>query len=107
MCKNEIRISKAVQLSQELTLSLEKWRIEAEKLLKNCEIQWYAKLASTTFDYDDKSYRVSPEDIFSKRTYNDYQIGYLHAIFEVLQKDITRDLEELGAKNILNYGFLD
>lgn len=107
MCKNEIRISEAVQLPQELSLPLEKWRIVAEKLLKNSEVQWYAKLASTTFDFDDKLYRVSPEDIFSNQAFNDYQIGYLHAVFEILQKTITRDLEELGAKNIRNYGFLD
>ena len=51
MYKNEISISKATELPKEFYEALGNWRIEAQRILNSDEIQWYSKLASTTFTY--------------------------------------------------------
>ena len=103
----EIQISGATELPEGFFEALGRWRVEAEEILVSGRVQWFARLASTTFVYREKRYRVSPSDVFSKETVATEQENFLDAAFELLQKSITRDLEALGAENVRNWGFLD
>lgn len=58
MYMNEISISKATELPKEFNEALEHWRVEAQRILNSDEIQWFSKLASTTFTYRGLSYIV-------------------------------------------------
>lgn len=107
MYKNEISISKATELPKEFYEALENWRVEAQRILNSDEIQWYSKLASTTFTYRGLSYIVTSNDVYSKEIFESCLENVLDAGFEILQATITRDLRRLGAENIRNWGFLD
>lgn len=104
---NEIRISKATNLPKEFNDALEQWRIEATRILNSDEIQWFAKLASTTFEYGGVSYIVTPSDVYSEQDLKNNHENILDAGFEILQTKISIDLTNLGAENIRNWGFLD
>lgn len=108
---DEIRISEASELPEEFKNALERWKVRAEEILLSGEIEWYAKLASTIFEFDGKKYQICPEDVFSSEVFEKYEKknmeNVLHAGFEILQKTLTADLESLGAVNIRNFGFLD
>ena len=107
----EIRISEANDLPMAFYEALEVWKLEADKIMKETPIQWYAKLASTTFRWNGINYAIYPEDVFApdvvKYYTENYMDGILDAGFELLQASITADLEKLGATNIRNFGFLD
>lgn len=107
MYKNEINISKATELPKEFYEALGNWRVEAQRILNSDEIQWYSKLASTTFTYCGLSYIVTSEDVYSKEDLENCLENVLDAGFEILQATITKDLRRLGAENIRNWGFLD
>ena len=107
----EIRISEATDLPKTFYESLEGWKLKADKIMKETPIQWYAKLASTTFRWNGISYAIYPEDVFAPDVVQyyteNYMDGILDAGFELLQATMTADLEKLGATNIRNFGFLD
>ena len=100
MYMNEISISKATELPKEFYEALENWRVEAQRILNSDEIQWYSKLASTTFTYCGLSYIVTSEDVYSKEDLENCLENVLDAGFEILQATITKDLRRLGAENI-------
>ena len=107
----EITISEATDLPEAFYEALERWKIEAAEIMNSSQIQWYAKLASTTFKWNDKNYVIYPRDVFApdvvKYYTESYMDGILDAGFELLQASITADLGKLGATNIRNFGFLD
>ena len=107
MYMNEISISKATELPKEFNEALEHWRVEAQRILNSDEIQWFSKLASTTFTYRGLSYIVTSNDVYSKEVLESCLENVLDAGFEILQANITQDLRRLGAENIRNWGFLD
>ena len=107
MYMNKISISKATELPKEFYEALGNWRVEAQRILNSDEIQWYSKLASTTFTYCGLSYIVTSEDVYSKEDLENCLENVLDAGFEILQATITKDLRRLGAENIRNWGFLD
>jgi hypothetical protein len=107
MYLNEISISNANELPKEFHEALALWRVEAQRILNSGEIQWFSKLASTTFKYRGISYIITPEDVYPKEDLENCLENILDAGFEILQETITRDLERLGAENIRNFGFLD
>ena len=107
MYKNEINISKATELPIAFYEALEKWRVEAHRILNSDEIQWFSKLASTTFTYRGLSYIVTSNDVYSNEALENCPENFLDAGFEILQATITKDLRRLGAENIRNWGFLD
>lgn len=107
MYMNEINISKATELPKEFNEALEHWRVEAKKILNSDKIQWFAKLASTTFTYCGLSYIVTSEDVYSKEDLENCLENILDAGFEILQATITKDLRRLGAEDIRNWGFWD
>ena len=49
---NTIRM-KATDLPDAFYEALERWKTEADEIIKGSQIQWYAKLASTTFRTDE------------------------------------------------------
>ena len=107
----DIEISEATDLPEAFYEALGRWKAEAEEIIKGSQIQWYAKLASTTFKLNDKYYVIYPRHVFAPdvvKSFTDrYMDGILDAGFELLQASITVDLKELGATNIRNFGFLD
>lgn len=107
MYQKELPISKATELPSSFFEALERWRTEADRILHSDEIKWFAKLASTTFTYNDVPYIVTSADVYSEQVLKDCLENILDAGFEILQKTITNDLINLGAKNIRNWGFLD
>jgi hypothetical protein len=111
MYRDKIRISEAKQLPEAFMQALEKWREEADKILHSDRIRWYAKLTSTTFHYENVAYIVLPQDVYDPEVYQYYNekccLNVLEAGFEILQGMMSRDLKELGAENVLNWGFLD
>jgi hypothetical protein len=108
---NEILIDQATDLPESFYQALEAWKIEADEILHGDQIQWYAKLAHTTFEYGGKTYDIRPHHVFAPEVVakyrKNYMDGVLEAGFEILQGTIRRDLEALGATNVQNYGFLD
>ena len=62
---------------------------------------WPAKLVETSFKLNGKSYSLYPADI--GLTDDGWDQGFMESI----QADIERDLEEYGATDIYNLGFLD
>ena len=111
MYRDKIRVSEASQLPEAFMQALERWREEADKILHSDRIGWYAKLTSTTFIYKNVAYIVLPKDVYDPEVYQHYNekccLNVLEAGFEILQGMISRDLKELGAENVLNWGFLD
>ena len=111
MMIKEIDISDATDLPQDFYELLERWKIEAAEIMDGNQIQWYAKLASTTFKLNDKYYVIYPGHVFAPDVVKDltdrYMDGLLDAGFELLQASITADLRKIGATNIRNFGFLD
>ena len=107
MEKKPISITNATKLPEGFSLAFKRWQALSEQLLQNNEIHWYAKGVFTSFSFDSENYVISCKDIYSEQMFNSYQIGYLMAGFERLQKTITDDLEQLGAKDIVNSGLID
>jgi hypothetical protein len=107
MYKEKTHISKATDLPQGFSEALERWRVEAERILNSDEIKWFARLASTTFMYNGRLYVVTPEDVYSEEELASCLENVLDAGFEILQGMITKDLCALGAESIENMGFLD
>ena len=107
----EIKISEATDLPKSFYEALERWRIEADEIMNSSRIQWYAKLASTTFQWKDAFYAIYPADVFAQDVVQyyteNYMDGILDAGFELLQPSIKADLEKLGATDIRNFGLLD
>ena len=111
MWDDKISIVNADQLPIEFTQALERWRKEAEEILNSGRIRWYAKLTATTFEYEGVGYIVTPKDVYHSDVYDYYyekcSLNVLEAGFEILQGTITRDLKELGAEHVLNWGLID
>jgi hypothetical protein len=107
----EIKISEATDLPEAFCEALERWKIKADEIMRETQIQWYARLASTTFKFNEKYYVIYPEHVFApeivKSWKDKYMDGVLDAGFELMQSSITDDLVKLGATNIRNFGFLD
>ena len=74
---DEIRITAAEELPEELYKAWENWRAEAEKLLHSGRIQWYAKSVSTIFEMNGKRYKILPSDLFSPETVKEYRENFL------------------------------
>ncbi len=108
---DEIRITHATDLPDSFREALTAWRTEAARLVREYEVEWYAKTTSTHFTFHEKRYVILPEDVFDGETVRrfiaNFSFGALEARFEVLQKCLDRDLRTLGATNIVHYGFLD
>lgn len=103
----EINISKATELPNEFYQALNVWKNKFNIALKNEKIEWFSKLVSTTFKYNDKYYKITIYDICDEETLNKAPHNILEAILETIQNDISSDLIKLGATNIRNIGFLD
>ena len=63
---------------------------------------WPAKLVETRFVFEGENYTIKPETIGLNGS-DPWDQGFL----EYLQKYISKDLEEIGATDICNLGFLD
>ena len=103
----EINISKATELPNEFYNALNKWKDKFNVALKNEKIEWFSKLVSTTFKYNDNYYKITIYDICNEETLNKCPLNFLEAVLETIQNDISSDLNELGATNIRSIGFLD
>lgn len=62
---------------------------------------WPAKLVSTTFVLNGVKYTIEPPDL--GLSYDPWDQGFMESI----QGDIRKDLEECGATDVYNTGFLD
>ena len=100
-------ISKANDLPKEFNDALNKWRISFKREAKENDISWFSKLVSTTFEYNNKYYRVTIYDVCDEEVLRKTPHNILEAILEIMQSEITADLINLGATNIRNFGFLD
>lgn len=103
----ETNISKANDLPKEFNDALNKWRISFKREAKENDISWFSKLVSTTFEYNNKYYRVTIYDVCDEEVLRKTPHNILEAILEIMQSEITTDLINLGATNIRNFGFLD
>ena len=103
----ETNISKANDLPKEFNDALNKWRISFKREAKENDISWFSKLVSTTFEYNNKYYRVTIYDVCDEEVLRKTPHNILEAILEIMQSEITDDLTNLGATNIRNFGFLD
>ena len=63
--------------------------------------RWPAKLVSTTFVLNGVEYTIEPPDL--GLSYDPWDQGFMESI----QGDIRKDLEECGATDVYNTGFLD
>ena len=103
----ETNISKANDLPKEFNDALNKWRISFKREAKENDISWFSKLVSTTFEYNNKYYRVTIYDVCDEEVLRKTPHNILEAILEIMQSEITADLINLGATNIRNFVFLD
>lgn len=103
----ETNISKANDLPKGFNDALNKWRISFKREAKENDISWFSKLVSTTFEYNNKYYRVTIYDVCDEEVLRKTPHNILEAILEIMQSEITADLINLGATNIRNFGFLD
>ena len=100
----ETNISKANDLPKEFNDALNKWRISFKREAKENDISWFSKLVSTTFEYNNKYYRVTIYDVCDEEVLRKTPHNILEAILEIMQSEITADLINLGATNIRNFG---
>lgn len=81
----------------------EKWKecFREAKEKWNQDPGWPAKLVSTTFVLNGVKYTIEPPDL--GLSYDPWDQGFMESI----QGDIRKDLEECGATDVYNTGFLD
>lgn len=95
----------AIQLINRQTLDVlkKKWKSDfaAKKEAWDKNRGWPAKYVETNFSLNGIRYSLHPTDIGLT---ND---GWDEGFMESIQADISKDLEEYGATDICNHGFLD
>ena len=81
----------------------QKWKTKFEAKKKEWDKNpgWPAKNVETEFSLNGINYSLFPDDI--GLTYDCWDQGFMESI----QAEITKDLEELGATDIYNTGYLD
>ena len=87
----ETNISKANDLPKEFNDALNKWRISFKREAKENDISWFSKLVSTTFEYNNKYYRVTIYDVCDEEVLRKTPHNILEAILEIMQSEITAD----------------
>ena len=88
---------------QILSILKENWKTKFRKQKEEWDKKplWPSKLVETVFKLNGKKYSIKPEDI--GLTSDGWDQGFMESI----QGEIEKDLEEYGATDICNLGFLD
>lgn len=99
----EYSIVQEIEADQLVESLIKKWNLgfEKEKEEWNKNPGWPAKLVETRFELNGWDYRIFSSDI--SHGVNDWDDGFMESV----QSKMKEDLEEIGAKNIYNIGFLD
>ena len=98
--------AKGKELPEKIAALVEEWKDKKELYRERFGSGWPAKLVTTSFIYEGEKYVLSP-DSFAKEEINPYRYPWESGLMECYQCDLKRDLEELGATNVFNLGFLD
>ncbi len=82
---------------------IDKWKKElvSKKEERDKDPGWPAKLVKTQFTLNGNRYTITPKDL--GLTDDCWDQGFMESI----QGDLRKDLEEAGATDIYNLGFLD
>ena len=80
---------------------LQGWKKKKEQYREDYGSGWPAKLVTTEFLFAGNRYRITPEDLDLDK--DPVDIGFM----EYLQTVMRKELEELGARDIRQSGFLD
>lgn len=100
-------VGKAKQLPPKFYELLDKWGKELAEILESGKATWYAKLVTTTFVFRGVHYELGLKDFCPQALIDRYNYGICSAAFEILQKTVEADMKEMGAKDVVSYGFLD
>ncbi len=108
----DIALDEATELPEEFYKLFEKWKEQVKEIYDGDKISWYSKDVSIDFVYNGKNYRLIAEDFYDDEIVDlankgELHSGYLHAVVESLTANVEKDLEKMGAVDILSIGFLD
>lgn len=90
------------EIKQILSVWCEKKEPYKERWYRDPGMAWPAKSVHTRFEYNNIEYNIYPEDIGL-----DSSSGWDQGLMEYLQPQIKADLEQAGAVNVANFGYLD
>lgn len=109
---NEIALDEARELPEVFFTLLKKWRELADQSARENKVNWFSKGVSVVFFYGEKEYRLIAEDFFNDEIVEKINTGkvnggYYHAVVETLSSMVKKDLLDIGATNVVTFGYLD